>query len=239
MGESLVNTRKSGDELADDVLGFGGREVVTARDLLLRPASVLQSWMEAGPEGGGAYARPLRLYLALNAILMLLLFLRGGAGFLLDGFPPAMIESLVSQSGKSRDAFVADADGWMTLVMVPLLSVFYALAAAPLLRWWDRADLGWRLGFRAAFGWLCAWTVPMMPIAWWGFGVGPAAALVSFAISLLGVLSFVRMGHGRWFSSYVVGVLKAVLLMLIVQVAAMIGGTMVVGVGLLGALAGP
>lgn len=235
----MANTRKPGDELADDVLGFAGREVVTARDLLLRPATVLRSWMEAGPEGGGAYARPLRLYLALNAILMLLLFLRGGAGFLLDGLEPAMIESLLRQSGKSRDVFVADADGWMTLVMVPLLSVFYVLAAAPLLRLWDREDLGWRLGFRAAFGWLCAWTVPMLPLAWWGFGVGPEAAFVSFAIALLGVIAFVRMGHGRWFVSRFVGGLRAVLLMLAVYVGGMIGGALVVGVGLLGALVGP
>lgn len=235
----MANTRKPGDELADDILGFAGREVVTARDLLLRPATVLRSWMEAGPEGGGAYARPLRLYLGLNAILMLVLFLRGGAGFLLDNFPPDMMESLLRQSGKSLDVFVADADGWMTLVMVPLLSVFYVLASAPLLRLWDREDLGWRLGFRAAFGWLCAWTVPMLPLAWWGFGAGPAAAFVSAAISLLGVIAFVRMGHGRWFVSYFVGALRAVVLILVVQVGGMIGGGLVVGVGLLGALVGP
>lgn len=230
----MVDTNKP-DGLAEDVLGFGGRELVTARDVLVRPRTVLAAWMERGAEGGGAYARPLRLYLGLNAILMLMLFLRGGAGFMLDDLPAAMMTSLLEQSGKSRDAFVADADGWMTLVMVPLLSLFYALAAAPLLRLWDPDDLGWGRGFRAAFAWLCAWTVPMMPIAWWGFDRGPVAAIVSAMITLIGIVAFVRMGHGRWFRSRVAGVGKAILLMIAVQVAGMAGGVLVMGIGLMGA----
>lgn len=235
----MTETRKPGDELAEDFLGFAGREVVTARDLILRPATVLQAWMQAGPEGGGAYARPLRLYLALNAILMLLLFLKGGAGFILDGVPPAVMNPLLEQAGKSRDAFIADADGWMTLVMVPLLSTFYALAATPLLRLWDKDDLGWRRGFRATFGWLCAWTVLMLPLAWWGYGAGRVAGMISVAIMVLGIVAFVRMGRGRWFKSYPVGVLKGLALMLAVQVAAMFGGLLVGAVGVVGALIAP
>ena len=234
----MVDANKT-EGLADDVLGFGGREVLTARDLLMRPRTVLEAWMENGPEGGGIYARPLRLYLGLNAILMLVLFLQGGAGFLLDDLPPAMMGALLEQSGKSRDAFVADADGWMTLVMVPLLSLLYALLSAPLFRLWDKQDLGWRRGFRAAFAWLCAWTVPMLPIAWWGFGRGPGALAVSIAIVLLGVVAFVRMGQGRWFKSRIVGVGKALLLMLAMQVASTIGGFLVVGIGILGAAGAP
>ena len=234
----MVDANKP-DGLAEDVLGFGGRELVTARDLLLRPRTVLQAWMERGAEGGGAYARPLRLYLAMNAILMLVLFIRGGAGFMLDDLPPALMTSLLDQSGKSRDAFFADADGWMTLVMVPLLSLFYALASAPLLRLWDPDDLGWQRGFRAAFAWLCAWTVPMLPISWWGFDRGPLAAIVSAAIVLLGIVAFVRMGHGRWFRSRLVGTGKAIVLMIGVQIAGAVGGALVIGIGILGASAAP
>lgn len=235
----MTDTRKPSDELAEDLLGFAGRDVMTARDLLLRPSTVLQAWMGAGPEGGGLYARPLRLYLGLNAILMLILFLQGGAGFVLEGMPPAVIDPLIEQSGKSRDAFVGDADGWMTLVMVPMLAAFYALAAAPLLRLWDQEDLGWHRGFRAAFGWLCAWTVLMLPLAWFSYGTGPQAALISAAIMLLGIVAFVRMGHGRWFRSRVVGVFKGFALMLAVQVAAVIGGMLVGMVGIVGALVSP
>lgn len=232
----MTNTRKPGDELAEDIFGFAGREVITTRDLILRPAIVLKAWMEAGPEGGGGYARPLRLYLGLNAILMLILFLQGGAGFILDGMPPAMIDPLLEQSGKSRDAFIADADGWMTLVMVPLLSTFYALAATPLLRLWDTENLGWRRGFRAAFAWLCAWTVLMLPLAWWARGTGSLAATVSAVIMLLGIVAFVRMGRGRWFKSYLGGVVKGTALMLAVQVSAAFGGVLVGMIGIVGAL---
>lgn len=235
----MTNTSKPGSDLAEDVLGMGGRELVTVRDLLLRPATVLKAWMEGGAEGGGLYARPLRLYLALNAILMLILFLRGGAGYMLEGYPPEVLGPVIEQSGKSRDAFIADADGWMTLVMVPLISLFFALAATPFLRWWDKDNLGWRRGFRATFGWLCAWTVPMMPLAWWGYGTGPVAAIVSLVIMLLGVVAFVRMGKGRWFRSWPGGVGKALVLMIAVQFAAGIGGMLVGMIGVLGAFVSP
>jgi len=235
-GSDMTDTRRPGDELAEDVLGFGGREVVTTRDLLLRPATVLSAWMERGAEGGGLYARPLRLYLGLNAILMLILFLRGGAGFVLEDIPIELMEPLLKRSGKSMDAFMADADGWMTLVMVPLLSTVYAMTAVPLIRLWDREDLGWRRGLRATFGWLCAWTVPIIPLSWWGYGSGPAAALTGALIALLGIVAFVRMGHGRWFRSRLVGVVKGLTLMIVVQIAALLGGALVGAVGILGAL---
>ena len=235
----MTNTSKPGSDLAEDVLGMGGRELVTVRDLLLRPATVLQAWMEGGAEGGGLYARPLRLYLALNAILMLVLFLKGGAGYMLDGYPPEVIAPLLEQAGKSRDAFIADADGWMTLVLVPLVSLFFALAATPLLRWWDKDDLGWRRGYRATFAWLCAWTVPVMPLSWWGYGGGPVAAMVSVAIIVLGIVAFVRMGHGRWFRSRPIGVLKGIVLMVAVQIGAGIAGILVGAIGIAGALVSP
>lgn len=235
----MSGTRKPSDELAEDVLGFGGRELLTARDLLIRPAAVLASWMDAGSTGDGAYARPLRLYLALNAILMLVLFLKGGAGFMLEGMGPEQMAPLLEWSGKSRDAFIADADGWMTLVMVPILSAFYALAAAPLLRWWDADDLGWRRGFRAAFGWLCAWTVPMLPLSWWGYGTGSLTAAIGAVVMAIGVVAFVRMGPGRWFGSPIIGVFKGIVLMIAVQASAMLGGVLVGAIGIAGALVSP
>lgn len=235
----MVDTDKPGAALADDVLGFGGRELATARALILRPSTVLGAWMDQGAEGGGLYARPLRLYLALNALLMLILFFRGGAGFLLEDLPADMMASMLEQSGKSRDAFIADADGWMTLVMVPLLSIFYALASAPLFRLWDPDNLGWRRGFRASFAWLCAWTVLILPLSWWGYDRSPLAAVIALAIMLLGVVAFLRMGRGRWYRGMPGGLGKALVLMVCLQLSSMIGGTLVVGVGLLGALATP
>lgn len=221
------------NDLSEDALGFSGRELVTARDVVLRPRQVLEAWMTAGPSGGGRYARPLRLYLTLNAILMLVLFLQGGAGLMLGGLGEDMLGPMVEASGKSRDAFMADADNWMTLVLVPLLSLAYACVATPLLRWWDPENLGWRRGFRAAFAYLCAWTVPMLPLSWWAYNIGPAGQAVAAALFVIGIVTFMRMGAGRWYRSPAAGMGKALLLAVAIQLASFIGMLPVLAIGLL------
>lgn len=220
-------------DLSEDTLGFGGRELATARDLVLRPRQVLEAWMSAGPSGGGRYARPLRLYLALNAILMLVLFLQGGSTLMLPPNLEPALQDLIADSGKSRDAFLADVDNWMNLFMVPVLAAAYALAITPLLRWWDPETLGWRRGFRASFAYLCAWTVPWLPFAWWTFSDGPLRALAAAALFVIGVVAFMRMGAGRWWRSPFVGVAKAVGLALALQLAGTIGFAPVLLIGLL------
>ena len=219
-------------DLSEDALGFGRLEIHTSWKVLRHPRAVLEAWMTAGPTGGGAYARPLRLYLALNAILMLLLFLQGGSERFVAGIPASSLDPLILASGKSRDAFMADADGWMTLTLVPILSLFYALAIVPLLRWWDPEDLGWHRAFRAAFAYLCAWTVLMLPIAWWSSEAGVVGVATSAAIIVLGIITFMRMGAGRWWRSPVVGLGKAVLLGVALQVGGALGSLPVVAIGL-------
>lgn len=221
------------NDLSEDTLGFGVRELVTARDLLLRPRGVLEAWMTEGPSGGGRYARPLRLYLVLNAILMLVLFLRGGTALMVSGVPESYLQPLIEASGKSRDAFLADADGWMTLVLVPLVAFAYACVAAPLLRWWDPEDLGWRRGFRAAFAYLCAWTVPILPLAWWSFSTGPVAPALAVVLIVVGMAAFLRMGGGRWWRSPAAGFGKAVALSLAMWFAGTVGLLPVLSIGLL------
>jgi hypothetical protein len=221
------------NDLSDDALGFGALELRTARDVVLRPREVLEAWMTQGPTGGGQYARPLRLYLALNAILMLILFLQGGTAIMLAGVPPEMIDPLIAASGKSRDAFMGDADNWMSLVLVPLLSVFYALAATPLLRWWDPEDLGWRRGFRAAFGYLNALTVPLLPFAWWMYDAGLGQTIGTAALFVIAVVAFMRMGAGRWYSTPLFGLAKAIGLWLAIQVIGAIGYVPLFAIGLL------
>jgi hypothetical protein len=225
------------NDLSDDALGFGALELRTARDLVLRPRAVLEAWMTQGPTGGGRYARPLRLYLALNAVLMLILFLKGGSSFMLGMVPPEMLdlEALIAASGKTRDAFMADADNWMSLVMVPVLSLFYALAAAPLLRWWDPDQLGWRRGFRAAFAWLNALTVPLLPFSWWMYDAGPGQQIGSAALFVIAIAAFMRMGAGRWYRAPAGGLAKALGLYLAIQLG---GGIGFLPILLIGGLAG-
>lgn len=73
--------------------------------------------------------------------------------------------------------------------------------ATPFLRWWDPDALGWRRGFRATFAWLCAWTVPLVPLAWWSFDDGPMRAVVTAALFVFAIAAFMRMGAGRWWRS--------------------------------------
>lgn len=220
------------DDLSEDALGVGSTDVRTVRDILLRPRRVLEAWMMQGPTANGRYARPLRLYLALNGVLMLVQFLKGGAGYLLEGLPPEILNPILEASGKTRDAFVADADGWMSLITVPLLAFLYVVAATPLLRWWDQENLGWRRGFRAACAYLNAWTVPLLPISWFLYGTGPLATLAGLAMLLLGVVAFLRMGRGRWYQSPLAGVAKSLVLTTTVGVAGLLGTGVVTVVGL-------
>jgi hypothetical protein len=63
--------------------------------------------------------------------------------------------------------------------------------------------------------------------------------LVSLVIMLLGIVAFVRMGRGRWFKTSLGGVVKGVVLMIAVQIAAGFGGVLVGGIGILGAIFSP
>lgn len=237
MTEGETTRKQALKDASEDMLGFGGAEVRTARDLLVRPRLVLQAWMIEGPTGGGVYAKPMKLYLALNAILMLILFLRGGLSFYLEGMPAEVLNPMLQEAGKSREAFMADADNWMSLVTVPIMAPLYALAAMPLFRLWDAEDLGLRRGFRASFAYLNAWTVPMLPLAWFMFSTGPLAAACSLLMIVLGFVAFMRMGRGRWYRGVAPGLGKALILMTAIGLAGLVSTFIVIAIGVVAGLA--
>ncbi|QBX37340.1 hypothetical protein E4M02_01940 [Brevundimonas sp. S30B] len=225
-------------EFSEDSIGVGQVEIRTLRDTLLTPRTVLEAYMTLGPTAGGVYTRPLKLYLALCGALMLLLFFRGGAGGIMSQLPSEFYAPLIEQSGKSSEAFLADVDSWMSLTLVPILSAFYALAAMPVLRLWDRENLGWRRGLRASFVFLNVWTITLLPIAW--FSYDPQLVWITWPLTvLLGVVAFVRAGRGRWWRTPAGGVVKGVALAFLMQLAAQIGMIPVMAIGLFGGLAGP
>lgn len=225
-------------DLGEDATGFGAAEVRTLWHSILRPAAVLDAYMSVGPTGGDRYSRPIRLYLGLCGVLMLVLFLMGGMDRQLElTVPPGSLDSMLELAGKSRDAFLSDADGWMSLFLVPVLAACYAVTIAPLLRWWDPDDLGWRKAFRAAFAYLNAWTVLILPVCWMAYS--PSTSLLSsFLVAGLGIASFIRMGRGRWWRSWPGAVGKSLLLAVVIQVAGVIGFIPVTLIGILGGLYG-
>lgn len=225
-------------ELGEDATGFGRTELRTLRDTLLRPRDVLEAYMTAGPTGGGRYTRPLKLYLALCGVLMLLLFLKGGVSQPIEHMVSGQSSALIDWSGKSHDAFFADVDSWMSLTLVPILSAFYALAGMPFLRLWDPDDLGWRRGLRASFVFLNVWTITLLPIAW--FTYDPATAAYVFPLTtLLAVIAFWRTGRGRWWRNPAVAAAKGLLLAVVMVVAGQIGMIPVTAIGLAGGVFGP
>ena len=221
--------------LSQDATGFGRAEWRTVRDSLVRPRALLETYMTQGSDGGGLYARPLRLYLTLCGLLMLVLFLKGGAAIYLAPYPADMLAPMVQASGKSQEAFMADADNWMSLTMVPVLLAFYAVISAPLLRWWDHEDLGWRRGFRATFAYLNALTIPILPLS--PFAFDPVFSGYWFLfLMVVSIVTFLRMGGGRWFQSWGPGVIKALALTFGIQVFGSIGILPIIGIGLMAAV---
>lgn len=222
-------------DYAGEATGFGEIEFRTARDLLIRPRTVLDAYLSRGPTGGGRYARPWGFYIALCGILMFYMFLMGGMKGIIAQQPAETIAAWAAAAGKTREVFIADTDSWMSFVAVPILSVFYALGAVPLLKWWSGLD--WRRTFRSTFALLCAWTVPMLPL-------GPLPMMKGFELigtvfmwGLL-VVTFLRMGKGLWFTTWPGGVGKALALGLAMMIGVYVGMIPVFNIGLLGGLYG-
>lgn len=224
---------------SEDFLGFGRTELRTCRHAAIRPARMLDAYMVQGPTGDGAYTRPQRLYLVLNGFLMFALFLGGGTDTLLADMPSDLLLPLVERSGKSFHAFMADADSWVTFVMVPLGASLLAVATAPLIRLWDPDDLGWRRGFRATFAFLNTWTIYAFPLAllsyqdrWLMIATVPGMIFTAW-------VAFLLTGRGRWWTSPVGGVIKGLVLAVWLQLLAIVSSVLVLLIGLLGATFGP
>jgi hypothetical protein len=222
-------------EHVEDATGFGTTEWRTARDLVVRPAVVLDAYLTRGPSGGGVYARPFRFYLAMCGVLMFYLFLIGGLRSWIEGTPPGLLNPAIAMSGKTREAFVNDADGWLSFAVTPVLALFYALALVAAIKGWGRTN--WRLAFRSTWALLCAWTVPMLPFGPLPYvaGVGP---VISVALNALLVIAFVRMGRGRWWMTRWQAVWKSLVVLVLIQIGIAVGIIPVMAIGLLGGIYG-
>jgi hypothetical protein len=132
---------------------------------------------------------------------------------------------------------MAHADNWMSLFLVPMNAVFYALFSAPLLRWWDGEDLGWRRAFRATFHYLNVWTIPIVPFGFLGY-MPSTAVWFSLLMVLVGFVAFLRAGKGRWYSSTGGGIAKAAVITLASFLASTVATVPLIAIGLAGGLHG-
>jgi len=225
------------DELGEDLTGFGRTELRTIRHNLTRPAELVDAYMRQGATGGGLYSRPLKLYLALNGAFLVLLLFVGSERQLTFMIPEPLLVQGLEASGKSRDAFLADAEGWMTFLSIPFGAAAYALAMAPLLRWWDPDDLGWRRAFRATFAFLNVWTVPLLPLMWLSFF--PATEIIAgLGMFGLAIVAFIRAGKGRWWTSPAGAIGKGLAAAVALHLAAAVSLVPVTALVLLGATYG-
>lgn len=221
--------------LSEDTTGFGVVELRTTRDLLVRPQAALDAYMHGGATAAGRYARPLRYYVAICGLMTLILLVKGGTT-MFGQLPAESLQPIAENAGKSLDAFIADADNWFSLALIPVTCLFYAMIAVPLLRWWDPEDLGWRRGFRASFVFLSAWTIPLLPFTWWANEQTPAGAAVAFLMFALAIVTFLRMGRGRWFRSWPIGLVKGFALTVLLFVFAMLAMVPLLAIGFAGAI---
>lgn len=219
-------------DLAEDTIGFGETEWHTFRDLLIRPRVALEAYLKAGPTGGGRYKRPLGFYIALCGVLTFYMFLLGGFKGLIEAQPEGSLAPWLERAGSSREAFVNDVDGWMSLLATPILSLFYAGISAPFLIWWSGLDR--RKGLRATFVLLNVWTIPIVLL-------GPLPFLPLFQgyaglfFQLVFVISFLRVGEGLWFQTWLGGIAKGLLLCVVLLIGAVVGMQPVLYLSLAGA----
>ncbi len=228
--------RRGYADAAEDATGFGVRDLRVSKDLVLRPRAVLRAYHEEGPTAGGRYPRPLRYFLALNGLLMLILFFMGG----MDGMMPPEFRTLAAEfaarAGESVDAWIGDFDGWASFATVPLVSAFMLGGFAPLLKWWCGCD--WRRAVRGALVYSAGWTLLLVPLSpfFYRQEYGLIGAVIMYG---LGVVTFLRMGRGTWYQTAVAGVLKGLLLIAVTLLVTVPAQILVFGVGVLGATFGP
>lgn len=231
----MVGRRQVFVDLCEETTGFGEIEFRTFRDLLVRPRAALEAYLVHGPTGGRRYSRPFGFYMALCGVLMFYMFLQSGMKEIIEAQPAALLDPWIERSGKSREAFIDDADSWMSLVVTPVIAIFNALLTAPFLKWWSGID--WRRSFRSSNVLMCAWTAPILFL-------GPAPqieatrAIAAIIMWVAFVVAFCRMGKDLWFSRWWEAGLKSIVLLAVLVFASWLGMVPSLYIGLIGGALG-
>lgn len=234
MTEDEGRTRREGlSELAEDAVGFGGQELRLTRDLILRPRAVMDAYDASGSTAGGLYPKPLRYYLTLNGLYLLLIALLGGFERALSSADAQQLAELAEKAGKSEGEFIGDLDQWYSLVSVPLFTIFMAGAAFLLIRRWSPG--GDHRDFRQTFTFLNAYSLLAIPI---GLAQMIMNSYPAWSVALTFVplaIVYARVGAGRWWRTPQGAWLKGALLMIVIAIALVPGALLATGLAGLGA----
>jgi len=225
-------------EMAEDASGFGLSDLRLTRDLVLRPGAVQDAYDAHGSSAGGRYPRPMRYYIALNGVWFLAIALMGGYETMLSASSLDIYAMWGGGSGKERAEFMADFEQWLSLLSLPLMTLF---VAGPLFwaisRW---SPLDWRHDLNQTVTFLNAWTLYQIPFSVlllvWPREMAPWSIL---AMLVAAIAAYVAIGSGRWWRTTGGAVGKAVLLCLLI-LALLIPATLVSGfLALQGAIYAP
>lgn len=231
-GENVPAQRARGagfSEFAEDAVGFGGQELRLTRDLFLRPAAVMDAYDARGATAGGLYPKPMRYYLTLMGLYLLLIALLGGfEGTLSGGGMDVVWGKVAAAAGKSQGEFMADLDQWYSLISVPITAVFFGGAAFLLIRRWSPADD--QQDFRQTFTYLNAYSVLAVPMGLVSVVYEPFRAWMLPITFLLLAVTFARVGAGRWWRTRSGAWGKGALMLLVNLVAIFPAGLLMMGI---------
>lgn len=184
-------------ELAEDAVGFGGQELRLTRDLVLRPGKVMDAYDAHGSTAGGLYPKPLRYYLTLMGLYLLLIALLGGFGRVMSNPQTLpMWAALAERAGKTTDAFMADLDQWYSIFSVPVTALMVGGATFLLIRRWSPADD--RSDFRQTFTFLNAYSVLAVPLGLLQLTWTSLQGWATAGMFVLLAVTYARVGRGRW-----------------------------------------
>ena len=214
-------------EVVEEAVGFGGAELRLTRDLLLRPRRTLDAYDAHGGTAGGLYPKPLRYYLTLNGVYLLLMAVTGGFEQALSVSPGSgkMLADLARFAGKSLDETRADLDQWFALFSVPIYTLAIAGPLYLLIRRWSPADN--RTDFHQTFTFLNLWTLYQIPLALVA-QFAPGMMLPVTAVTyLLAPVVYAIVGRGRWWRTRGGAVGKGALLTVVTLLLAIPGAMLI------------
>lgn len=219
-------------EVAADATGFGAAELRMTRDLVLSPGVVVREQAS----GDSPYPKPLRYYLTLNGLFLLLLGMLGGFEGRLSVLEARGLAPFIEASGKSADSFMADLDQWYSILVVPLVALSFYPVLMFLFRRWSLTD---RTAKGHAFTFMSGWTLWGLPLAI-AAALWPVVGQISLFVGplIIGTLFF-RMGREVWWRTKGQFIRRFLVLIVLVHLAIILAGAASLVLGIMGATFAP